>query len=60
MEGFILKIKTKYKIEKYTATKNNDLETFFIRNGLEIFHSKSNLFLMVLFVLFYLSSYFFV
>ena len=29
IEGFILKIKTKYKIEKYIATKNNDLETFY-------------------------------
>ena len=28
IEGFILKIK-KYKIEKYIATKNNDLETFY-------------------------------
>ena len=29
IERFILKIKTKYKIEKYIATKNNDLETFY-------------------------------
>ena len=29
IEGFILKIKTKYQIEKYIATKNNDLEAFY-------------------------------
>ena len=29
IEGFILEIKTKHKIEKYIATKNNDLETFY-------------------------------
>ena len=29
IEGFILKINTIYKMEKYIATKNNDLETFY-------------------------------